>query len=544
MPTTPLDYLPRWTKREVVESSGRDPLGLSRVSDALTSYLLPGIISTTDRARYYSFYPWAIQDAQNKRGDTSFQQAFMQRDSAFGLSSTLGKTEIDLPIVGKFQIEPRIPELQTNGFVETAFPLLPSNEFGPLDQYYATCLQELDIVIPAQDSNRWTVTEVGIALGREFARAIEKTPYIRERQNEASEVSFESLSKSAALFSLDGLRRPEAKAERTLLTKRLFSLGTTAEGKDLVRQQTLGQLLHVLESSRYVQRGGEDFALLFSPHYFDLTYRDAKAYVAYRPHKAWTKTRGLWRQFCAHQYLLIALENFLTALLDSLSPHVEGLSAEDLVTSFATVELTEQLTAFLKKKCRTPTELMSVLGLTAPPSLGDCQANRSRWRPDAGPNESAVLEEQGDKNLDRMSVAILLIALLYGKWRNTEDEQWRAAANQFGSELWIGTFLPEIDTWFGPNCEWRHAIEQLVKFVFARHEQVMFQKRKLEACWISFANNHFFKEQSLQPRFRSARHVNAVRIMYDLGLVDFEKDRNGWTISDSGSDLLATLTET
>ena len=57
-------FLPRWTNRVVVEGSGRDPLGLSRVSDLFTDRLLPSIITTTDRARYYSIYPWAIRGAR------------------------------------------------------------------------------------------------------------------------------------------------------------------------------------------------------------------------------------------------------------------------------------------------------------------------------------------------------------------------------------------------------------------------------------------------------------------------------------------------
>ena len=57
-------YLPRWTRRVVMEGTGRDPLGLSRVSDEFTGFLLPSIITITPRARYFSFYPWAIRENQ------------------------------------------------------------------------------------------------------------------------------------------------------------------------------------------------------------------------------------------------------------------------------------------------------------------------------------------------------------------------------------------------------------------------------------------------------------------------------------------------
>ncbi|MBI5396726.1 MAG: hypothetical protein HZA91_15640, partial [Verrucomicrobia bacterium] len=62
-----MKFWPQWTRRVVIEGSGRDPLGLSRVSDSLTDFLLPSIITTTDRARYYSFYTWAIADIETLR---------------------------------------------------------------------------------------------------------------------------------------------------------------------------------------------------------------------------------------------------------------------------------------------------------------------------------------------------------------------------------------------------------------------------------------------------------------------------------------------
>ena len=62
-------FHPRWTKRAVFEGSGRDPLGLSRVTDNFTDLLLPSIITTTNRARYYSFYAWALRESHESLGN-------------------------------------------------------------------------------------------------------------------------------------------------------------------------------------------------------------------------------------------------------------------------------------------------------------------------------------------------------------------------------------------------------------------------------------------------------------------------------------------
>ncbi len=39
---------------------GRDHLGVGAPSEHLYAQLLPGITNVTDRARYYSFYPWMV----------------------------------------------------------------------------------------------------------------------------------------------------------------------------------------------------------------------------------------------------------------------------------------------------------------------------------------------------------------------------------------------------------------------------------------------------------------------------------------------------
>lgn len=86
-------YLPRWTKRAVLEGSGRDPLGLSRVSDNFTELLLPSIITTTNRARYCSFYPWALRGSHESLGDeegtTNLIDEFGKREAAIAFK--LGK---------------------------------------------------------------------------------------------------------------------------------------------------------------------------------------------------------------------------------------------------------------------------------------------------------------------------------------------------------------------------------------------------------------------------------------------------------------------
>ncbi len=52
---------PQWTAELTKENvTGEDQLGVEGAAQGYQQWLIPGIITTTDRARYYSFYAWIL----------------------------------------------------------------------------------------------------------------------------------------------------------------------------------------------------------------------------------------------------------------------------------------------------------------------------------------------------------------------------------------------------------------------------------------------------------------------------------------------------
>lgn len=47
---------------------GLDPLGVRALCESIYTQLLPGITNVTDRARYFSFYPWLIWAVEQHDG--------------------------------------------------------------------------------------------------------------------------------------------------------------------------------------------------------------------------------------------------------------------------------------------------------------------------------------------------------------------------------------------------------------------------------------------------------------------------------------------
>jgi len=523
-----MKFWPQWTRRVAMDGSGRDPLGLSRVSDALTTFLLPSIITTTDRARYYSFYTWAVADIEalrkTKGGRVSFEEQFQRREAAFALASRLGQ-KTSLPVVGVRQVDTILASADDEDNLDTDFRVLPSNSTGGYGQYYGGCLHALDLV-RVDEQGEWAIsTEYGRKLADAFATATAKSPYLVGNWRSRPRVPKDVLQKSAEFFSLDALGGRAADTERELLISMFFNLGESPSAtRPLNRQATLGTFLHVLRSCEEagveVTRRDVDGGAVFWPHYYGGLADDDNDLLPYRPAPAFAGAHAFWRQFCAHQFLAFALEEFLAAGLDALSPHPEGMTEADLLDELVSKEFVKDLETVMKAKVGTPAALLKAIGIVGVPDVATCLEVTKKFGGDALVDEWSVCWDRDVSPQNRLGRAMLLLALLYGKWRGRNDEDaLLRVADEAKGELWMGTTFSWLDAWQAEQLDWRQAVERLLEWVAMRHDQVKFQKRKLDASWFELANGRFVKQQDIVPGFRASRHGNATTVLQDLGLI-------------------------
>jgi hypothetical protein len=521
-----MNYLPQWTRRVAMEGSGRDPLGLSRVSDALTDFLLPDIITTTERARYYSFYTWAIADIEalrkSKGERVSFVDEFERREAAFALASRLGQ-KIDLPIVGVRQVDKILASAEGRENVETDFRVLPSSSTGGYGQYYAGCLHGLNLVRVDEDDE--APTDHGRKLANAFALATAKSPYLTGNWRTRPRVPKNVLQESAQFFSLDAIGGRAADAERELLIDLFFSLDESPTAtRPLNRQATLGLFLHVLRSCEEadikVTRRNVDRDALFWPHYYGGLTDDNHDFLPYQPVPAFAEAQAFWRQFCAHQFLAFALEEFLAAVLDTLSPHPEGLTQAALLDELVTKDFVKDLERVMKARCATPAALLKAIGVRGVPDVAASLALSKRFHGESVLNEWSICSDGDVSPETRLARATVLLALLYGKWRGRNDENAvLRIGDEAKNEWWLGTTFSWLDEWQVAQVSWREVVGRLLESIEFRHDTVKFQKRKLDASWLEVANGRFLKQQDIFPGFRASRHENATTVLQDLGLI-------------------------
>ena len=69
--------LPQWTSEITKEFvTGEDMLGVEGAAQGYQQEYIPGIITVTDRARYYSFYAWVLSRYIHASGSTLRMNGF------------------------------------------------------------------------------------------------------------------------------------------------------------------------------------------------------------------------------------------------------------------------------------------------------------------------------------------------------------------------------------------------------------------------------------------------------------------------------------
>lgn len=538
-------YLPRWTKRAVIDGSGRDPLGLSRVSDNFTELLLPSIITTTNRARYYSFYPWALRESLgglgSDAGPSDFVEAFRKREAAFAISSKLGK-RTDFSIVGIDQVNKYLGEVSDNDSVTTEFRVLPANNWGGLGQYYGGCLQSLGLGGWGEDGFWHASNTRGSKLADAFADSVGHTSYAKKRWGGVETVPLKVLRDSSADFSLDGIRGQNAKNERTLLTRMFFDLDDDAETLGSShRQATLGQFLHVLEAYEVIgsppTRKDVAGACLYWPHYYGCLFGSNGKSKPYSANPVFAEIGAYWRQFCAHQFFTYAAEEVLQAILDAVSKTAEGLTKVELVESLLSTGFVQELEQVTNRSLSGPEDLMRFFdaGKDTARVQTRFSANHplAEWWLYSGDSEKPVST--------RLGRGFGILAQLHAKWRRSDDAALADVAEKAGGEWWLGTCFGWGDCWLTDEHDWATAISELIDEVYSHHELVRFQKHKLDAAWLEKIGDRYTKLQDLAPEFRSNRHSNAAMILQDLCVLKDGGNNDELLLTTTGRSILRNV---
>lgn len=522
---------PMWTKRVVTEGSGRDPLGLSRVGDTIKDFLLSGINTNNTRARYYSFYTWALWNIEREervRGDQEFAAAFRRREAAMAVA-TVAHDPATSPI-GIKAVGPRYESGAETGIFDCDFRVLPSNSLGGYGQYYAGSLNRLGLTHRPENSFDVVTPSTGESLAAAFHSTVENTPYVRKQLYREAKLPKRDLLESAAELTLDALGRGPCREERRRLIEIFFGLGG---GDSFVpRRDSLALILHT--ASEYEEHGfspdatrGDtlDEYILYA-FYYGVLWLDDRV-VPHQVPEPLAFCRDMWQQFCLQQFLTQSLEGILCSVLEAVTTDPAGLTLDEVVASLAGDDFLETFADATGEDCSRPRDLLAAFGVREIPDDAASARMRETLAPTHELSEAETLGwEYGGPDFETAR-AVTLLATLYVKWRGAgRSLAFNYVAERAGQDLWAGSLLPSLDRWLDEGLTWEEALRELIEvFVLNQHDRVMYEKGKLDSCWLQRVGGRVVKEQDYAPAWRSSRHLNAVLIMNDLGLVRVSDER-------------------
>lgn len=544
--TTQAVQIPRWSKRVVTELGGRDPLGLSRVSALISDYLLTGIITQTSRARYYSFYPWAlwhIERSEAPRKYNEFNQAFRRRE-AFMALSTLSRNP-GSSVVGKDAVRPRLERFRETGEVETNFKVLPSNSMGGYGQYYGGSLYQLGLTSRNEEGIERCAPGKAVEIAEAFHESVQESPFCKNKQYEESNFPIKVLEKSARSFSLDALREPVTRRERQLLLDLFFGWENSEQSQaDTLRRQTLTLILHVVQQYNRAgfkpPVGDTDAYLVRPPYYYDVLWPEHKKTFSYELPPALDACHGFWKQFCVHQYLTQGLEHILTAVLESVASEPGGMETESVSEVLSGRDFASKLRSIFGESAR-PETVLKQLMISAMPSEAECRHAQETLGAGNENSEERILEFADGTSQGNAAVGVAILAVLFVKWRNCSDEFGQYIYTNSGPNLCALPMLSSMDEWLKPQLTWQVALGHLIEhFILQQHDRVMYEKGKLESSWFHWADGKIVKDQDYSPGFRASRHWNCVMILTDLGLLKVD-DKGGISVTSEGRGALSRL---
>ena len=312
---------------------GLDHLGVQAPCVALYTQLLPGITNVTDRARYYSFYPWLIRSFEQRYSDHSadeFRRVLRRAECLIALAAIRHSRVVNdgdegrhgAGMVGRFTLL-RIPDdeeaIALDDYASLEGPKRYfKNRLGGLGQYYFGPLRDLRVLdlvssgegsIPGYDKTR------GAALADAFGHGVPGDAFFRLL--EKSTIRWSDLDSLAAFCPCHLSSNPPERA--ALLDLFLPRSDSHHSPEATSRRLSLALALDFVSSAKQLDDYRVDDQFL------------AAAYSVTLPQGApWaltpslSRTRAGWATYQRNELLSIALQGFFAAVLATIENDHDG----------------------------------------------------------------------------------------------------------------------------------------------------------------------------------------------------------------------------
>ncbi len=551
-----ISSLPQWTT-EITEKivTGEDMLGVEGAAQGYQQWLIPGIITTTDHARYYSFYAWVlyrfINSSTGNRLLRNFRGKFYKRHEValiLGSFSHHMDGELIRGLTGAGNNYSKVRSwwdasdpisLDVNYF---------QNQLGGLGQYYLTAMQVMGIIGYSENPS-WVypLTRRGEALAVAYQDSISKTKYFR-RLEEDDQLEFLS-HKDAVNFGTDGCICAEALSkgeDLQLLRDAFFHFDQTGDENPHVRRRlALAVTLDLVRGAK-----GKFERHMLRPALYLGEYRPK---LNYQPIPELEKWAFRWKMVeVRHQYTF-GLQALWGAFILRLRESVGGISLLEYMTWAEKIigkkVFNAPIADYLNGLCKS-------VGLTANWRISHTDFAAACLQPTEVDEYSLYLkaaENPADPEI-LLLMGLRVLAQHYlrflGDHQNPREE-WKEMARR--ERLSIDSFYEFMGRTLAVNSTLGECLEMLYKeFILGQHEFIALEKLRYQRYdtfkfyyregrfYWPFNRSNYWREPI---RLAGNRLGNALSILVDLGLVEENEERQ-LSLTKDGKEYLTRVVET
>ncbi|MDI9849527.1 hypothetical protein QM467_15840 [Rhodoblastus sp. 17X3] len=313
---------------------GLDHLAVQATCINIYSRMLPGITNVTDRARYYSFYPWLIW-AFGKAGHTKYDDEFIERfrraDCLFSLialrHASVSDGEADdhaAAMVGSITLSSVARSIADGATVRLSDYSLRSgatkryfaNWLGGLGQYYLGVLRELRILDGDTSRGINYTREIGQAIAEKMDASVDRTLFMKVV--DADSVTAAELDQLHSFCPCHIAERPE---EQKILSDLFFARGPFEDSEALPRRRTLHLILNLAQAL------GQENHECTEERFRACCYTQSlPSGQSWQIPDVLMRNRGRWATYARNELLSLAVQGLFYVVLDAYA--ASGLRLE------------------------------------------------------------------------------------------------------------------------------------------------------------------------------------------------------------------------
>lgn len=514
-------------------STGRDHLGMQATSVATYSFLVPGLTNLTQRARYYSYYPWLVEQYAQEVHSSSIHEfnKFIRRGELLYAFSSIMLDSEQRGVVGSLFVrsylkENGIPSNSTEiNLAEYADIQKGKRTYwqlsgGGFTQYYLGPLVDIGILARAENHRIPVATDIGREIAERFEQSI---------GNDAKKVILLSISRGTLRYSELSKYLPSILPDRidaggreaSILLEQLIPPATILRGINR-REVILSYLSYLNQDS--LSNGQYDLPRA-------IYYSDGNTKKRLTFPESTGSLYG-WRFYQISEYVHYALEYVMFYLLKFL--HEEG----GWITIEQCIDIIQK---GIMKEVNNVIPGLKGIAKTTPLStvINKLRAYNNVSRNDKGSPEwlKPSRTEYDDSNLVR---AVMLLLAVYTRHEGELNDLYHYGITHHiirdNSFLDILKFCSkELDT---PFNTFLHKLVQ--KHVISCHMDVSYRKMRGDmknTLKFQYEDTSLSGLEIVNPVMTSPRLLSVLNFIKDLGLVskDNKPSKNGLGLINAGT---------